>query len=154
MSALEIKEALQESVWNNYFKFTVIRNPFDKLVSAFYHFEKKQKQEKYKDRLESDVFLFREWIAAGGGAMDRKMYVIDGDIAVDFFIRYESLIDGIVNVCKKLNVTDYTLDDLPSYKSGIRSNEFSLVDMYDDKTEEIVRAKFKFEIDLFGYSLK
>src|SRR5262245_49182832 len=36
--AAEIRARLGDDVWNGYFKFCVVRNPFEKLVSAFHHF--------------------------------------------------------------------------------------------------------------------
>jgi len=38
MPAAMIRERLGEEVWNNYFKFCVIRNPYDKVASGFFHF--------------------------------------------------------------------------------------------------------------------
>jgi hypothetical protein len=36
MSAEAIKELIGEKIWNSYFKFCVIQNPYDKLISAFH----------------------------------------------------------------------------------------------------------------------
>jgi hypothetical protein len=37
MPAALIRERLGTEVWNSYFKFCVIRNPFDKAISAFHY---------------------------------------------------------------------------------------------------------------------
>ena len=37
MPARLIRERLGEDTWRSYFKFCVIRNPFEKAISAFYH---------------------------------------------------------------------------------------------------------------------
>jgi len=37
MPASEVKKIVPMSIWNSYYKFTIIRNPFDKIVSYFYH---------------------------------------------------------------------------------------------------------------------
>lgn len=36
MSATQIKPLLDSSVWDGYFKFSVIRNPFDLIVSSYF----------------------------------------------------------------------------------------------------------------------
>ena len=43
MPADQIKNRIGTTIWEEYFKFTVVRNPFDKMVSGFYFFEKKMK---------------------------------------------------------------------------------------------------------------
>ena len=35
MSAQKLLDLAGRDIWDSYFKFTVIRNPFDKLISAF-----------------------------------------------------------------------------------------------------------------------
>ena len=80
MPAEELKNLLGKQIWDNYHKFTVIRNPFDKMVSAFYHFEKKNKADKYLADGKSDTQRFREWVLGGGEIIDRSAYMIDGEI--------------------------------------------------------------------------
>lgn len=36
MTAAELKEKIGEDIWNSYYKFCVVRNPFDKVVSLLY----------------------------------------------------------------------------------------------------------------------
>ena len=38
MSSSNIRKQLDQDIWNRYFKFTIVRNPFDKLVSGFFMF--------------------------------------------------------------------------------------------------------------------
>ena len=53
MSALKIKNNIGNSIWDKYYKFCVIRNPFDKLVSGFYMQEKRIKNYGKKKRISS-----------------------------------------------------------------------------------------------------
>src|ERR1700761_4866672 len=39
MPAGTIKALLGQETWNSYFKFCAVRNPFDKLVSAYHYFK-------------------------------------------------------------------------------------------------------------------
>jgi hypothetical protein len=42
MSAIEIRNNIGKAIWDSYFKFCVIRNPFDKLVSRFFFLRNEQ----------------------------------------------------------------------------------------------------------------
>ena len=46
MPASEIKSKINLDVWNKYFKFTVVRNPFNQIVSAFYWHNKSKENER------------------------------------------------------------------------------------------------------------
>lgn len=64
MPAAEVRNRLGASTWENYFKFCVIRNPFDKVVSTFWH----DLAPDDRGRLASADFsvvqaAFREWSA-------------------------------------------------------------------------------------------
>ena len=48
MTASEIKKKLGNKMFNNYFKFVVVRNPYDQIISAFYwHNESKKNEKKF-----------------------------------------------------------------------------------------------------------
>ena len=40
MPGKKIKERVDPKVWNSYFKFCFERNPWDKTVSAYFHYKK------------------------------------------------------------------------------------------------------------------
>ena len=37
-SAYQIRKIVGEPLWNQYFTFTIVRNPFDRILSRFYYF--------------------------------------------------------------------------------------------------------------------
>ena len=149
MPAIEIKEAIGHSVWDDYFKFCVIRNPFDKLVSGFFFF--------HKDKIDSDKISridvikgFRKWIKNGRFIFDRDKYFIDENICIDYFIMHEGLSNGIREVCKLLDIP-FESERIPALRTEFRDREFKLLDLYDKETRAIVSAKYEFELDYFGY---
>lgn len=145
MPAIEIRDKIGNSIWNKYFKFCVIRNPFDKLVSGF--FFKKGKMEG-KDLIET----FRSWIKNGGFINDRDKYLVNGWICVDYFIKFENLKNDIEHVCNLLNIP-FEPERLPKLKAGIRDRTIPLRDFYDEETIQIVYARYKFELEYFNYSM-
>ena len=170
MPAAKIRDRIGSSLWNSYFKFTVVRNPFDKLISGFYMQEKRIKNYTTADKLRviasklsgkahsrdyiagtSPIERFRSWIRNGGSMLDRNKYLIDGEICIDYFIRYEDLENGIKHVCDKLEV-DFEPENIPRLKSGIRNKQFSVNEFYDPETIDIVSKLYAFELDYFGYT--
>jgi hypothetical protein len=168
MPAKAIREKVGDSVWTAYYKFCVIRNPFDKLVSAFYFFDrrkerssraarwKKRFERLYRtsrelDSAEDRIERFRAWLRSRRAPMDRDMYTIDGQVCVDYFIRFEDLPGGIQHVCSRLHIP-FAPERIPKLKSGIRSHDIPLWEYYDADSIQIVRQLYGFELDTFGYS--
>jgi hypothetical protein len=167
MSAKKMKEKLGGEIWDSYFKFCVVRDPFDKAVSAFYHFKKareaggmdargltiKQRIKKIlrpEPDFNSVAEEFEFWLAGGSMVLDRDKYVIDGEFCVDEVIRYEALEDGLRMVCDRIG-TGFDPDRLPTFKKGIRDDKVGLSEIYTPKSIEIVSKLYDYELERFGY---
>ncbi|WP_285164744.1 sulfotransferase family 2 domain-containing protein [Shewanella goraebulensis] len=146
-----LKGRLDIDIWNSYFKFCSIRNPFDKLVSAYYHFVKSKNQKLINQS--DDIQAFRHWLQAGKLVNDKPVYCIDSIPVMDFFIRYEHLSNDVEHVCNILDIP-YLESEIPSFKRGFRNNDIELVDFYDVNSLEIVKSFYGFELEYFNYSLK
>ena len=170
MPALSIREQIGHEIWNRYFKFTTIRNPYDKLISYFSSkLAKKQNYNPSKralafarrtldlgkpiDRIRghTEVELFRSWIEKGGDCIDREKYMIDNEVCMDFFIRFEYLHEDIRHVCNQLGLP-FEPQRLPEFKKGKRTQR-PIKDYYDERTRQIVEAKYAWELREFNYSL-
>jgi hypothetical protein len=146
MPAALIKRQIGEDAWNRYFKFCVVRNPFDKMVSAFYFLRNKQ----------AGITEFRQWLKSihiPSVIQDRDKYMIDGEVCVDYFIRYEKLFEGICAVCKKLKIPKPKRENIPKLKTGRRRQDIPLSDFYDEECVKMVESAFWFEVQNFGYHL-
>lgn len=170
MSAKRLKEKLGDEVWDSYFKFCVIRDPFDKAVSAFYHFKKArekggieqghQKQSLKKKLLglvrpepefETVAEEFEDWLKSGAMKLDRDKYVIDDEFCVDYVIRFESLAEGLEAVCEKIGV-EFEPERLPQFKKGIRDEKVGLTEIYTPESIRIISDLYGYELERFGYS--
>jgi hypothetical protein len=138
INAIDIKQNIGDSVFNEYFKFCVVRNPYDVVVSSFF-FEKSKKDFKTycKEYAYSDVNLNRLFI--------------DNIPVCQYYIRYENLIPDILTILKKLGISNFNINDLPNHKNKMRPTDKSYKEYYDDEIKEIVYKLFKTEIDMFGY---
>ena len=83
---------------------------------------------------------------------DQGTYLIDQQECLDYYIRFEDLNGGIQEVCRHLSI-DFDPEDLPRFKVGIRQNARSIREYYDSETEDLVRNKFRWELDRFGYEM-
>lgn len=139
-----IYEDLGKNIFKSYFKFCVIRNPWDIVVSFYcWHYrDKKQTKEGFTKFV--GQFENRDW----------KIHTIDDAPICDFYIRYETLEDDIRHVCSTLGITEYNLNDLPTFKKGSRRLDKHYSEYYTDETRDIVSKKFQKEIQFFGYSFE
>ena len=152
-TALEKINELGRRRWENKYTFTVIRNPWDRVVSH-YHYRVQTNQ----TELGTNTLDFREWVQLTYGSKDSfyydnpKMFMPQlewisdhqGNILVDHICRFERLNDDFSSVCAKLrkSVT------LPHVKASKRGN---YRDYYDDDTFDIVAKWFRKDIENFGY---
>ena len=149
MSAKKIKNLLGDEIWNNYFKFTIVRNPFDKVISNFCMVERMAGKTISDD--DYRVKHFREWLNSSQLFQDYPMYIIDDQICVDFFIRYENLNEGMQDVCKQLGIR-YEPEQLPRLNSFFRKDDkLGIDDYYNRESVNIIKKRYAFEIDFFGY---
>ena len=174
MPAHRIRTLVGDRVWTEYFKFTVIRNPFTKLVSGYHFFQAGRPT--YRERLRAHlgrsevgvqtrrgdddaatISKFRSWVRLSGiipwfGVMDRDKYMIHGRECVDEFIHFEDLSGGITRVCDRLDIP-FDPQRLPTYKMGIRQQCIPIRDYYNDQTAALVRQLYPWEFARFGYEM-
>lgn len=131
-----IRNDLGKEKFDEYLKFCVIRNPYDKMVSLYYY--KKSK------------LSFKEFVKKND-VNNLNIHSINGKSVCDYFIRYEYLEKDIKKLCKKLNIDSYDLSLLPKHKSTQRKNKKHWSEYYDDETKNIVYNKHIKEFELFGY---
>ena len=150
MSAARIREQIGNHIWSHYLKFCVIRNPFDKLISAFYYFGDQNQNEPFD--LRSHREQFRAWLSDRNRTpIDRNKYLIDGEIVMDSWIRFEFLHDDMERICGTMGVP-WNLSELPTFKSGVRPDEATVEALYTPETISTVERLFAFELETFGYS--
>ena len=137
-----------ERYFDNYFKFSVVRNPWDRLVSGyFYH--RALGYGSHKDRYGKS---FKEFVQKIETFPQRHFLVgqynyinIKGVDVLDYLIKFESLEEGFCEVSKKLNFKIKTLYD-------VRKTEHKhYTEYYNDETKQIVAEKYAKDIEYFGY---
>ena len=154
MPASKVKELVGDNVWNNYRKFCVMRNPWDRMVSKFW-WQLQSQLLKYEDRPFSDIRDYFEWFVENKPrwlADDLDVFTINGEVIVDDVIQYEDFDNEVARVCAEFGET-YDTEEMPKYKSGIRKRSNSYQDYYTNlKIKDIVAEAHSVWIDHFGYT--
>ena len=137
--AAKVRTLVGDQIWNSYYKFTFVRNPWDRLASR-YHWE--------RSRQGRDIDM-DEILGSKNPDENLQIYTIDGEIAVDRVCRYEALTDELTDVCRHLGIP---FDgQLPQAKSGHRPKKQHYRELFTPEQAEIVRQKCAHEIEWFGY---
>jgi len=151
MSASEIRNKIGDEIWNDYFKFCVIRNPYEKILSSFFHFYVFRNKLNYLNKNEL-ITLFRGWIKDTNSIrVDRDKYFIKDSFVMNDIIRYENLYDDLKNICQIIG-TPYVPEKLPFFKNEFRKSDIEILEFYDRYTEELVYEKYFMEFKLFSYN--
>jgi hypothetical protein len=137
MPSTKIKQKLGEKNFDIYFKFCVVRNPWDIMVSHYFY-EKSQKS-------------FEQFVQENTNINNWNIYSIEGSPICNFYIKYENLEKDICAVCKKLKIKNFDISMLPKHKTSFRKDNKPYQYYYTEYTKNYVYKKFKKEIDYFGY---
>jgi len=131
--------------FRNYFKFSIVRNPWDAAVSHASWKEKvlkKSKEPLTKKKFEYYMYKnFRKSFFVKH--RPRRMLFIDDVLQVNI-IRFENINEDFEHIRKALNIEE----NLP-HKN--KTNHKSYKEYYNEETIEMVRSCFKKDIEYFGY---
>lgn len=139
----EYRAALGEMEFGSLFKFTCIRNPWDRMVS--YYFTPTQNTSAW-DRKKFRKAIVKLLPVADYLRLDKG----GGDpfANVNYIMRFENLADDFRAVCAALDISPAPL---PRYN---RSHREHYSKYYDDELRELVGARFAAEIERFGYTFE
>ena len=146
-TANEIKHRLPKHIYNNFFKFAFVRNPWDWQVSLFvYMLEKKDhfQHDLIKSMLSFDEYI--EWRISKDKHLQKDFVTdTDGSLIVDFIGKYETLDNDFVRVCNEIGIKA----NLPHLN---KSSRVHYKEYYNEKTINLVYEAFKEDIEFFNYS--
>ncbi len=148
--AEQIRMEVGSSTFNQYFKFSFMRNPWEKAVSQF-HYMRERKNLREFIGMELDD-SFKKYLAL----IQRKIHVQwdeqykfvsseNGDIMVDFLGRFENLEQDFNKVLNRLGVR---VVRIPHDNQSFHRPYY---EYYDDEAIGIVQSVYKRDIDMFGY---
>lgn len=159
---------LYADYWDEYFKFTVVRNTWDRLHSCYWFYRTGvDSMNDHVQRAWSDVdfakfikeacgghddrfYFVREWFGSETEEGRQDKWVYNGDaMTVDCVIHHSELQAGVSRVMKQLG-----LEPPEEFPTERASNKPSLTDpvlAYTPELAEMVREHYREEIERFGF---
>ena len=148
--------------WKEYFKFAVVRNPWDRAVSYYFHVLQHSKYNPWSTGKEFCRDDFKKLISGTLDPIHRKpRYVdftpeikthlsLDNNLVVNV-LKFENLQNDFSEICET-----YGLEGVLPHvnKSRHTANTKSYVEYYDDELREIIAIRFQREIREFGYKFE
>ena len=126
--------------WNDFFKFCVVRNPWDRIKSFYKWFDYKYLSfEEFVEKLSLDI-NFKEKFK---GLDASNYYKIDGKICVNFIIKFEDLYDDFNKVLTKMGLSN--IKNIQKYKE--KKDDI----IHSEKTIKIISSLCSEEINDFNY---
>ena len=157
-TAIDYRVIFGRTDFNRYFKFAFVRNPWDRLYSAFRYLKNGGWDENDQRWAEThlapfdsfDVFV-KQWLSKDNIEKHRHFwpqhrFVCDatGTILLDYLGYFETLSDDFEAIATQLGIpatlARHNINPGSSYR-----------DAYDDQTREIVAEVYSRDIQLFGY---
>lgn len=144
----------------NYYKFTFVRNPFDRLVSCYvskYHEDQKRgmklrfshylfgviKKDKGFDNFVKNVLRIPTFLADDHFIRQYALVYKNGKSLVDYIGKFENMKEDFEAIKQK-----FKLSDLPHFNKSKKGN---WMDYYTLETAKLVYNHYKKDIEIFGY---
>jgi hypothetical protein len=140
--ASDIRRAVGEDVWSAYFKFTIVRNPYDQAVSLYWWGTRDR-----DPRPSITEYLLQ---LAPRHLSDWNIYAIADQVAVDHVARYEDLEGEITRIGRRIGV-DLRLPAKRS-KSQYRLDRRPYTEVLDQPARARIEEVCAHELAAFGYT--
>lgn len=147
---------IDKKTWDEYFKFTIVRNPWDRSYSDYkWIMEDRDLKGSFKDYITASG-IFKECLTDNTNKSYRGDHLLnqtdffdsDGEFKMDFIGRFENLSDDIDQVAKELSIKDAFIQH--SKKNKKRYKHYS--SFYNNSKRKLVEVKYAKDIETFGYS--
>jgi hypothetical protein len=141
-SARVIQNRISKKVWNTYFKFTVERNPYDKMASMYF-------MNWGKDAPNKPDRTFDDWVERNRNLpINYPLYTWKDQLIVDRVLKYENLAEELSEVYQMLEVPFQGLTE--NAKGNYRTNR-DYKSLHTDFTRMKTEELFGKELEMFNY---
>jgi len=158
LQASQIMLEVGEELFHSYFKFAIVRNPWDKTVSQFEYMNKREDLRDFISMKENDSFkkylsLIQKTPHVQWESQHKFILDENNRSLVDFIGKFESFEDDVYTILDKLKIGrkifGLRLKKIPHTNKSSRSH---YRDYYDAESKEIVEKLYKKDIDQFKYT--
>ena len=161
-NSVEYKHTLNSDFFANYFKFAIVRNPWDRMVSCFHYFKYSTRggfeynHKTFVNLKDVSFDRFLDELAWDREGNQTNKHWINQDLMthdmssqkcwVDYLLRFENLEEDWEEVKKKINLKH----NLPMANRSARKKNYH--NYYNPRTKKLIEERFKGDIEKFNYS--
>jgi hypothetical protein len=149
--ASRIRPLIRDDIWDQFFKFTSERHPYEKALSfARHRLRGRTTHDRWKDnRPAGDFAAFLDEVVRGGKYSTFRYYAIDGRPVVDDFIRLESLGDDIRRILARIGAP--APEKIPHKRKSEIDDGRPAREILTQEQRDIVFEHCRAEFELLGY---
>lgn len=152
--ATQIKQEVGSAVFDDYYKFSFTRNPWDKVVSQFLYLKTRRDIQQMMDlprwftfRSYIDTLIEKSDLHVQSMEQNQFLYGSDNQLLVDFVGRFETLEADFRHVVSELGIGPRVLPHaLPSHRKKKAYQHY-----YSSATRHAVATLYRRDISLFDY---
>ncbi len=143
-----VRRKMPTQLYDGAYKFAVVRNPFDLVVSNYQHLQRKTSRRRHSQAQRWDFKAFLRYLERKNrlSRVDQTSWISDrhGNLIVDEVLRFETLADGFNVLAERLGLPG----ELPRANAGPPCDHRAV---YDDEAKAIVRRLYIRDFERFGY---
>jgi hypothetical protein len=146
-TALEMRELFPARIFDGYFKFAFVRNPWDYMVSYYHFLSTTPEHHRFPEIRELGGFRDYLKYEMRRGVVSQSRHLCDGSgkVLVDYVGRFESLDEDFQRICSSMGISAKIEHLNKSEHADYRS-------YYDDETAHWVAEFCAEDILRFGYA--
>jgi len=141
------------NLYSDYFKFSFVRNPWDRLVSCWYNKVIQSNYFSFNDDRYEKMQLFEKFVdyvsTLDINTCDRHLKLQSSLIdlnEIDYIGRFETFAEDYTAICQKL---DIPLDNFIHKNKSLKTKHYT--EFYTDELREKVHQIYLKDIQIFGY---
>jgi hypothetical protein len=153
--------------WKTYFKFCVVRNPYDRAISSYEFLKQRDKDPRlhpvlnkeecdfkylftHEEDLSHNSFMYFHAYASQVTILKDNLY----GIKMDYIAKYENLEEEIIHILQKMGITEFPHLQLVKDNITLNKTKKKSIDTYfDQEMLQIINEKFKEDFKAFGYKM-
>ena len=150
--AARLRDRVSKEFFDNAFKFTFVRNPWDWQV-ALYHWYLDHPDHLLHEMVSKMSFVdYVKWRSDTPPLYYQRNYVVDekDDLIVDFIGRFENLTEDFAEVCRSIGVAPQLQSVNITKNRGGRDYR----SYYTEKSAELIGKTYQRDVAFFGYSFE
>ncbi len=147
---------VSEEIFRSYFKFTIVRNPFTRLLSAYYSLYE-YNLERY-GRFRDYILSIPDLVAgpsnqSGSHEISQAYYThLHGEQVSDYVGKFEQLEEAVAYIKQRLGIrTNLPAVNVSGHPEYVAIDERAT---YDDEMIEIMNEIYRDDFALYGYSIE